>query len=415
MTLVFGVLLLVAVLVSGWAHRTVLSMAVVFLVAGILLGPGVANVVHVSADTSWVAPTMRVALFAVLFTDGQRVSLRQLSRAWRLPSRALLLGLPVTLAISTVFAMVLLHLSLPEALLVSAVLAPTDPVFASAIVGRQEIPPRIRGMLNVESGFNDGLALPLVVILLAVVGGTPIDPLMLSLELVGGVVIGLVVPALVASLLRLRFISATPLYTSLMPVAVALIIFGACQLTGANLYLAAFTGGITLASVAKEARDAFARYGEYFSELVKLFAIFLFGALIHPSLFVEVPPAGYLFAVLLLLVARPAAVELALVGSKLPWAERLTAAWFGPKGFASVLYGFLVLHAGGQHSTQLVQVIVLAIALSIIAHSSTDVPIAAAFARHQEKSESAVPGNKDHRSPDTSDDRSVGTRSTQGG
>ncbi|NUU07275.1 cation:proton antiporter [Leifsonia sp. C5G2] len=391
MILAFGITLAAAVLISGLAHRTVLSTAVLFLAVGLALGPGIGGVLDIHAEDSWVATTMELALFVVLFTDGQRVGVRELAHAWRLPGRALLLGMPLTFAITTGLGMLLLGLPVAQAMLVAAVLAPTDPVFASAIVGREEIPGRVRGLLNVESGLNDGLALPVVLILTAVVGGPHVDYAVLGLELIGGVGIGIVVPLAVVWLLRLRFLTTTPLYAALSPVAVALIVYGLCELTGANLFLAAFSAGITIASVSTEMRDAFAGYGEFISEIVKLFAIFAFGALISPSVLADVPWLGYVFAVLTLVLARPAAVELALVGSGLSWEERLTAAWFGPKGFASVLYGFLVLDSGSPDADHLFHLIVVAIALSIVAHSSTDVPIAAFFAR-REKEDAARAG-----------------------
>lgn len=394
MILAFGLVLLAAILISGIAHRTVLSTAVLFLVAGFLLGQGTLGVITLRAGDDQVSQLAQIALFVVLFTDGQRLAIRDLARAWRLPGRALLLGMPLTFVITALLGVWLLGLPWPEALLIAAVLAPTDPVFASAIVGRIEIPGRVRGLLNVESGLNDGLALPVVLIFIAAVGGPDVEPVLLTLELVGGVALGVGVPVLVALLLRIRFLAATPLYASLGPIAIAIIIYGVATATGANLYLAAFSAGITIASAAPDMRDAFIEYGEYIAEIVKLLAIFVFGALIAPSLLADVPPLGYLFAVLILVVARPVAVEVALIGSKLPWEERATAAWFGPKGFASVLYGLLVLESGNPDAEYLFHLIVVAISLSIVAHSSTDVPIAGYFARmeRQDKARAARAG-----------------------
>ncbi len=385
MILSFGIVLLVAILISGIAHRTVLSTAVLFLAAGFLLGQGMAGVVVLRAGDAGVSQLAQIALFVVLFTDGQRLAVRDLAKAWRLPGRALLLGMPLTFIITALLGVWLLGLPWPEALLVAAVLAPTDPVFASAIVGRIEIPARVRGLLNVESGLNDGLALPVVLILIAAIGGPKVNYVVLALELIGGILLGVGVPLLVTLLLRIRVLAATPLYASLGPVAIAIIIYGVTAATGANLYLAGFSAGITIASAAPEMRDAFTQYGEYLAELVKLLAIFVFGALIAPSLLADVSVLGYLFAVLILVIARPVAVEIALIGSKLPWEERATAAWFGPKGFASVLYGLLVLESGNPDADHLFHLIVVAISLSIIAHSSTDVPIARYFARLETK------------------------------
>lgn len=379
----FALVLLAAILISGFAHRTVLSTTVLFLVAGFVLGSGMLDVVVLSPTDPTVTTVSSLALFVVLFTDGQEVGLRDLRAAWRLPGRALLLGMPITFIISAVLGVWLLGLSWPEAFLVAAVLAPTDPVFASAIVGRGEIPHRVRHLLGVESGLNDGLALPVVLFLIAAVGGPDAQPLELAEELGLGILVGVAVPIVISWLVRLKVFSRTPLYASLTPVAVALIVLGVCLATHANLYLAAYSAGITIATVAPEMRDAFTEFGGQISELVKLLAVLMFGALVSPEFLAEVPWTGFVFGMLLLVFARPAAVQLSLLGSGLPWEERLTAAWFGPKGFASVLYGLLVLASGVPDAQLMFHVIVVAIVLSIVAHSSTDVPIAGWFARRE--------------------------------
>lgn len=379
----FALVLLAAILISGLAHRTVLSTTVLFLVAGFLLGSGMLDVIVLDATDPTVTAVSSLALFIVLYTDGQEVGLRDLRAAWHLPGRALLLGMPIAFVITVLLGVWLLGLSWLEAALVAAVLAPTDPVFASAIVGRGEIPYRVRHLLGVESGLNDGLALPVVLILIATVGGPEVEPLVLAEELALGVAVGIVVPLVIAWLVRRPVFTRTPLYASLTPIAVGLIVLGICTVTHANLYLAAYAAGVTVATAAPEMRDAFHQFGGQVSELVKLLAILMFGALISPALLADVPWTGYLFGVLLMVFARPVAVELSLIGSRLPWEERATAAWFGPKGFASVLYGLLVLQSGAPSAEFMFHVIVVAIALSILAHSSTDVPIAGWFARRE--------------------------------
>ena len=157
--LAFGIVLLLAVLVSDLAHRSVLSTAVLFLVAGFVLGPGMAGVIALSPDHPVVTTFAELALFTVLFTDGMRTSIRDLAAAWSLPGRALLFGMPLTLLCTAAAAHWVVSIPWPESLLMGAVLSPTDPVFAAAIVGREEVPERLRRLLNVESGLNDGLAL----------------------------------------------------------------------------------------------------------------------------------------------------------------------------------------------------------------------------------------------------------------
>ncbi|MBB2975069.1 NhaP-type Na+/H+ or K+/H+ antiporter [Microbacterium endophyticum] len=385
MIIAFGAVLLVAILISGIANRTVLSTAVLFLIAGFLLGDGVLGVIDLSAGDPTVSLIAQLALFIVLFTDGQRIAVGDLRRAWRLPGRALLFGMPLTFAMTAFLGMLLLGVPWIQAALISAVLAPTDPVLSSAIVGREEIPGRIRHLLSVESGLNDGLALPAVLIFLAIADGEQTEFGLLALELIGGIVLGVAVPLLVALLVRLRFFPSTPLYAALTPVAIACLIFGISTATGANLYLAAFAAGITIATAMPEVRDSFIEFGDYVAEVVKLLALFVFGALISPAVLGDVNIWGYIFCALTLVLARPLAVEVSLIGSRLPWEERATAAWFGPKGFASVLYGLLVLESGLVDATHLFHIIVVAISFSIIAHSSTDVPIARWFAKREQE------------------------------
>ena len=389
--LVFAVLLFVGVLFSGLAHRTVLSTAVLFLVAGFVLGDGATGVLHLEPEDELVVGLAELALFSVLYTDGMRVGFSDIRSAWRLPGRALVLGMPLTFGITALLAHYVAGLPWVESMLVGAVLAPTDPVFASAIVGREEVPGRLRSLLNVESGVNDGLALPVVLVLLSVLARDEVSYGSLVTELALGIGVGFAVPALGIVLIRSRFTSATPLYASLGGLSIGLMVLGLASLTHANLFLAAFTAGVTIASFAPQVEKSFAEFGELVTELLKLAAILVFGALISPAFLGEIPLNGYLFAVLALLLARPAAIAVSLFRSGLPVPEKAVAAWFGPKGFASVVYGLLILEAGPPGADAMFHLIALVIVASILAHSSTDVPIAHAFARVQGRSANEAP------------------------
>ncbi len=383
--LAFSVVLLIGVLISGLAHRSVLSTAVLFLVAGFLLGDGVFGIVDLQPGDPIVSGLAELALFSVLFTDGQQVGVADLRSAWRLPGRALIFGMPLTFIVTAGLAFWVAGLPWQESLLVAAVLAPTDPVFAAAIVGREEVPGRLRHLLNVESGLNDGLALPVVLVLLAIVGGPDIELAALGGELALGLVIGVAIPLAAVALMRSRFTGATSTYEKLTSVAIGLIVLSLAELTHANLFLAAFAAGITIASVAPELRDSFHEFGELVTELLKLVAILVFGALISPMFLTEIPFLGYVFAILAIVVARPAAIVVSFLGSRLPWPEQAAVAWFGPKGFASVVYGLIVLESGADRADQMFHLIAIVVVLSILAHSSSDVPIAHYFARQRAK------------------------------
>lgn len=378
----FAVLLLIGVLISERAHRTVLSTAVFFLVGGFLLGPGMLGVIDVNSGDPIVGGLAELALFSVLFTDGMRVGFRDLRAAWRLPGRALLLGLPLTLALTAVFAHYVAGLPWLESFLLGAILSPTDPVFAAAIVGREEVPGRLRHLLNVESGVNDGLALPIVLILLAAAGGSATNGHELLLEIVLGVAVGIVVPVVVLGLERLPFLQAIRSLQPLLAVSIGLLVLAICQATHANLFLGAFAAGITVATFGRELRHEFEQFGELITELLKLAAIMVFGALITPTfLFGEIPVSGWIFALLALLVARPLALLVSFFGAKLSLGEQITAMWFGPKGFASVVYGLIILESGIPLADQIYHLVALVIVLSILSHSSTDVVIARRFSR----------------------------------
>ena len=225
-----------------------------------------------------------LALFSVLFTDGMWVGWSDLRSAWRLPGRALLLGLPLTLVITAAFAHWVAGLSWIESLLIGAVLAPTDPVFAAALVGNDKVPARLRHLLNVESGVNDGLALPFVLIFLTMASGSPDLHLgALAGELAVGLLIGIVVPYAAIRLEATRFFSASARYQPLNALAIGLLVLGLAQATHGNLYLAAFAAGITIATCGPRQREAFEEFGELLAELLKLAALLVFGALISPA------------------------------------------------------------------------------------------------------------------------------------
>ncbi|GAC1327522.1 MAG: cation:proton antiporter [Mycobacteriales bacterium] len=381
--LVFAVTLVVAVLISGYAQRSVLSTAVLFLAAGFLVGGGVGGLVHVGARDPLVATLASLALFSVLFTDGMHAGLAEMRSAWGLPGRALLLGMPLTFLGGTLLVHVLSPLDWTESALVGAVLTPTDPVFAAVIVGRTDVPRRLRQLLNVESGLNDGLALPVVLILLSVVAGEHRSTVVVLLELVLGIALGVVVPVVLLRLERTRFFGAAGRYQPLNAFAIGLLVLALCLATKANPYLAAFAAGSTVATVSPEARASFERFGGLLAELTMLAALLVFGALLTPDLLSATPGAGYLLAVLLLVLVRPVSVVLALLGSVLDRRETAAAAWFGPKGFASVTYGLLVLQSSARNAAPMFGLIAVTIALSILAHSSTDVVVARWF--HDER------------------------------
>ncbi|MEV7802202.1 cation:proton antiporter [Microbispora sp. NPDC088329] len=381
----FAGVLLLAVLLSSLANRTILSTAALFLVAGFVLGDGMLGVMPIAADDEIVGTLAELALFAVLFTDGMRVGWSELREAWKLPGRALGWGLPLTLLVTAVGAHYLVGLGWIESLLIGAILSPTDPVFAAALVGNEKVPPRLRRLLNVESGVNDGLALPFVMVFLAVATGSHNLHLgELALELGVGVLIGVAVPWLAITLERTRWFSASTAYEPLNALAIGLLVLALGKATHGNLFLAAFCAGITVATFGERQRESFEHFGELIAELFKLGALLVFGALISPALLGSVGWVGWVFAILALVVARPVAIWVSFLGSGLGVREQAATAWFGPKGFASVVYGLIVLGSGIVAAQQVFQLVAVTIVTSILLHSSTDILVARWFDEERE-------------------------------
>ncbi|WP_415949227.1 cation:proton antiporter [Streptomyces sp. KLOTTS4A1] len=380
---VFGVALLVAVLLSGLAARTVLSTSFLFLVGGALVSDGFLGLIHITPDSEIVAVTADLALFAVLFTDGMHVHFGKLKENWKHPARALGLGMPLAFIGMALLAHFVVGLDWTTSFLVGAVLAPTDPVFASAIIGRKEVPAKLRQLLNVESGINDGLALPIVLIFIAMAGPTSghitTSGGEIGLELGLGLAFGVALPLIVNALVRFRLLGAEPKLQPLLPLATGVILYALCHLTHANPYLAAFSAGAVITAIAPESKSAFEPLGEALAELAKFAALLVFGALLTPQLFGDLSFGGYVAVVLAIVLIRPASMLVSLLGTRFTRQEKLVAAWFGPKGFASVVYGLLVLQAGIPQGEEAFTLIAVCIAVSIIAHSSTDVPIARLF------------------------------------
>lgn len=376
--LAYALTLLVAVLFSDVARRTAFSTTALFLVVGMVAGAS--GWMRVAPGDPLIHDLAELALVCVLFTDGAKLGLAELRSAWRLAGRALLLAMPLTLVAIAAAGWWFLDLDWREALLLGAVLSPTDPVFASALLEAESVPRAVRRLLNVESGLNDGLALPAVVVLLGTLRPQPRGVGALLGEVALGLGIGALLPLAAVGVGRLLRRSATALYQRLFPVAIGLAAYALARLLGGNEFLALFAAGATLATAAPEASERFAELGDSLAELVKLAALLVLGAA-APRLLVAAGWQAWLFAALVIALARPLAILFSLLGTPLPREERWTVAWFGPKGFASVVFGLLVLRSGIPGAGVLGEAIAVTVVVSILLHSTTDVPIAHWFER----------------------------------
>jgi NhaP-type Na+/H+ or K+/H+ antiporter len=374
--LIFALVLMLGVLLSSIAHRTILSLVVIFLAAGFVSARF--SAVTLSTDDPNVIHLTEFALFAGLFSDGIRLSFHDVRTSSRLLARALFIAMPVTFAFVAILSHFVADLSWQSAMLLAAILAPTDPVLVSGLIERPRVPLRLRRLLNLESGLNDGLALPAVVILVSTMKMDH-ETASALLDVVLGVALGAGLAAGAAWIARRGTLYPTEKLEPLYAFGIALTVLALSHVWGVNEFLAGFTSGVVSTSIAPEVARAFDRFGELLAEIFKLAAIFVFGALISPDIIRGVDWGGWILVAFIVIAARPLGFVPAMIGAGLPRNELIAAAWFGPKGFASALYALLVLGSGVAAGRSIFPLVAAAITASMILHSSTDVIVAGWF------------------------------------
>jgi sodium/hydrogen antiporter len=389
--LVFAVLLVLGALLSGVAHRSFLSLTAMFVIAGFVLGDGALEVIHFDARGGFAADLAVVALVVILFRDGLEVEREMLQRAWHLPLRKLALAMPITCVLIALVTHALTSLSWAQSFLLGALLSPTDPVLSSAVVTNPRVPRIIRHSLNLESGLNDGLALPAVLAFAAVVADKPgFVWWRFVLEDVGlGLAFGVAVGFIASRLLpRGRGLEEEvgPYVKSLYALGVAFAAYGVAVVAPAgNGLISTFVAAITLGILRSDVRTAFAQRSVELVELVKLGVFVVFGSLLTlDGLFGDGWSAVAIVA-FTLLVARPVAVAVALTGTETDAPTRAFMAWFGPKGVATMTFSLFVLGQGLPGGEEIFNLAALAVFVSIIAHGLTDTPGAEWIARVTER------------------------------
>jgi len=375
--LVLGALLVFGALVSGLARRSFLSLTAIFVVAGFLLGEGGLEVLQFAPDAGFVEGVAVTALIVILFRDGLEVEFEMLQRSWRPPLRKLVVGMPVTAAIVALAAKALIGLTWTEAFLLGALLSPTDPVLSNAVVTNPRVPRTVRHSLNLESGLNDGLALPPVLALTAALapGGGDFDWVTFVLQDIGlGLVYGLVLGAVASVLLRSG--ADIPAHQkSLYALGCAFAIYGLTVLPPhGNGFIAVYVGAIVLGIRRPDLRRTFEQRADDIIEILKLGVFVVFGSLLTLDGLFSEGAAAVAIVVVTLLVARPVAIWLSLIGTPFDRATKAFMAWFGPKGIATMAFSLLVLSRDLAAGATIFNLAALTVFCSILAHGLTDEP-----------------------------------------
>jgi NhaP-type Na+/H+ or K+/H+ antiporter len=390
--LVFGGLLVLGALVSGLAHRSFLSLAAVFVMAGFVLGRGGLDVLHYDPSSGFVAGLATIALVVILFRDGLEVEAEMLQTAWRLPLRKLVLAMPLTAVVVAVGARALTNLGWTECFLLGALLSPTDPVLSSSVVTNPRVPRIVRHSLNLESGLNDGLALPAVLAFTAALvgsgpGGEPFVWWRFVLQDVSvGFAIGVAVAFAAARLMpRSRKLQeGIPDHQkSLYALGTAFVTYGVAVSLSGNGLIAVFVCAIALGILRPDLRETFEHRADDIVEIVKLGVFVVFGSLLTLDGLFGDGWAAVGIAAITLLVARTAAIWIALTGTGLNARLKGFMAWFGPKGVATMTFSLLVLSSDFPSAERIFDLAALCAFISVIVHGLTDTPGSEWLARRE--------------------------------
>ena len=364
---------------------------VTFGLAGYLSG-----FANVDLSHGFIHVLLEVTLILVLYTDASRIDLRLLKKQHGLPIRMLLIGMPLTILLGGVGAQWIFGFeSIWFAFLLAAILAPTDAALGQVVVSSKDVPVRIRQSLNVESGLNDGIALPVILIIIAItkisIGEAGHEEAgayhwllftgkQVILGPIAGIIIGLYGGKVIFWAARGQWMSHT--FQDLSLLSLSFLAFGTAEIFGGNGFIAAFCAGLTIGNTAKNLCECLYEFAEAEGQLLTLTVFLLLGAVILPKFHsVSLLQVGF-YAVLSLTVFRMLPVSLSLLGTKLKPQSHLFLGWFGPRGLASILFGLLMLEELENPATELIFSIILAtVFLSIFLHGITASPFSKVYSR----------------------------------
>ena len=379
--LVLTLLVLGYAAMSGLVKRWYVAPALIFLILGMALGPFGLQLLDAGPGTEGYTLLAQLALTIILFNQAAKLDPDGMLQRGRITFRLLVIGIPLSLILGSVTAAALLPV-LPwwEAVCLAAIVAPTEVALIDALIEDSRIPERVRRSLSVESGFYDGFALAALLAALALASAHT-DPRPSHwewfifrtevLSLIIGVVAGLVGGTVIAWSYRRGWMSDT--WAQLATLAVALSCFELGERLQASGFVAAFTGGLAFAFVAKRSHTTVpTQVSDAGGQLLELLVFAMFGAFAVIDGWHHAGWRVILFAVLALLAVRVIAVSIALIRSELPVYSRLFIGWFGPRGIGTVVLGLLVINRGEiQHADLISQVVVVAVTLSLVLHSVT--------------------------------------------
>lgn len=372
--------------VSGRLQRAWLTEPLLATGLGLVTGLFVMN--PVDTESPVILTALELTLALVLFSDASRIEPTRLRAGYNWPLRMLLVGLPVVVIVGAAFVGWYMSLPVGLALLVGVILAPTDAALAEPVLGAEQVPMRIRQTLNVESGLNDGLAVPLLLIAIGIIeaeaGTTPLSSMglvvsQLGIGILGGLSMGGVGIVLIGRGTRAGWMD--PLHQRIAAVALALVGFSAVQLMGGSGFVATFIAGGMISSLLTPRPKYLYQFAETEGHTLVLVAFFIFGVGPGTDLLERgIPIEGVVVAVVSLTLLRPLSIALSLLGERLRFRTIVFLGWFGPRGLATIVF---LLVAVEELSVDIAirDVVTTTVLVSILLHGLSAVPMSRWLAR----------------------------------
>jgi sodium/hydrogen antiporter len=377
--------------VSRRLSGTPITPAIVFVTVGLLVGPKVLGEIDLESSSGTVRTLAEATLALVLFCDASRIHLGELRREVGVPVRLLGIGLPLTIALGAVAAAVMFdRLTVEEALILAIVLAPTDAALGQAVVTEPRVPGRVRQGLNVESGLNDGICVPLLFAAVALAdvesdisdGRSAVTLLLeeIGYGVVGGVVGGLLVAAIVIHAGRRDLIAGQ--WRQVIPGAGAALAYGTASALGGSGFIAAFVAGMTFRLALGRDPEQINDLSEQVGNVLNGVTFLLFGAILLGPALGELSWKLVLYAVLSLTVVRMLPVAIAMLGTRARPTTLSFMGWFGPRGLASIVFAVIILEESNlPHEHTILLAIYLTVGLSVFVHGITAAPLAERYGR----------------------------------
>ncbi|MFD2200500.1 cation:proton antiporter [Shivajiella indica] len=387
-------IILVYGIVSKRAEKTIFTAPMIFVLIGLLAGFFGFELLYQGPKAQLVKPIAEFTLILVLFIDGTTVDRSKLFAEKSIPIRLLFIGLPLTMILGFMAAIPLFpQVGILPILLMALILAPTDAALGQAVVTSDKVPLNIRQSINVESGLNDGFALPPILICMAILSeksnasydfsywSTFIIKQFLFGPIIGGFV-GWLAGIMIEKASKADWISHT--YQMLASIAIAVLSYFLAETFGGNGFIAAFVAGVMLGTQTEIIREKIREFGEAEAQIFIMFIFLLFGLLLVPMSYSNWDWKVLLYAILSLTLIRMAPVALSLYGSGLDIKSIAFIGWFGPRGIASVLYLLMaVIQLGSEGYETIIAVISLTVLLSIFLHGITAVPFSKLFEKNK--------------------------------